>query len=387
MSPFRAKPGYTYKVKIRLPDGRSGTFTTGTRDLSLANAVEAFVTTLFRQRKWEALEAVISKRIKLPDIFDTYERGGMGAVDDLMVTLSAVDLSPLVDQLVEDEKYRTQIRRFIPANKAFPSSEFTRARVAAFLRELTLDRRRSEVPASSATKDRYKAAISAFAQALIEAEIIDSNPTRDISKRRKKGSSRQLSFLDPEEVQALVSVLPKGPFQALEALMAGSGIELGAALAMTVEDVDFKNRIVYARGTKNEYRNRYIEVTEDWAWEIFSEYARTIPIQTPLFRVSQSQALRQHANASSALGLPHTTLHNHRHSYAVMWIKRGVYGFREDKRDRQWLKNQLGHAPQSTLIDTRYGVYINAEKMTKAQKSRQGAATVIPITSLKKRAL
>jgi hypothetical protein len=51
----------------------------------------------------------------------------------------------------------------------------------------------------------------------------------------------------------------------------------------------------------------------------------------------------------------------HRHSYAVMQLKRGC--------DHQWLKNQLGHAPQSTLICTTYGVYIGAQKLTADQQA------------------
>jgi len=43
-----------------------------------------------------------------------------------------------------------------------------------------------------------------------------------------------------------------------------------------------------------------------------------------------------------SLGLPRTTLNQHRPSYAVMQLKRGC--------DHLWLKNQLGHAPQSALI-------------------------------------
>jgi hypothetical protein len=45
-----------------------------------------------------------------------------------------------------------------------------------------------------------------------------------------------------------------------------------------------------------------------------------------------------------------------------MHLKRGC--------DHQWLKNQLGHAPQSTLIYTTYGVYIGAQKLTADQQAR-----------------
>jgi len=43
--------------------------------------------------------------------------------------------------------------------------------------------------------------------------------------------------------------------------------------------------------------------------------------------------------------------------------------------DHQWLKNQLGHAPQSTLIYTTYGLYIKAAKLTAQQAARQVSST------------
>jgi hypothetical protein len=49
-------------------------------------------------------------------------------------------------------------------------------------------------------------------------------------------------------------------------------------------------------------------------------------------------------------------------AFAVMHLQRGC--------DHQWLKNQLGHAPQSTLIYTTYGVYIKAAKLTEEQAAR-----------------
>ena len=45
-----------------------------------------------------------------------------------------------------------------------------------------------------------------------------------------------------------------------------------------------------------------------------------------------------------------------------MHLKRGC--------DHQWLKYQLGHAAQSVLIYTTYGVYIGAQKLSADQQAR-----------------
>jgi hypothetical protein len=70
----------------------------------------------------------------------------------------------------------------------------------------------------------------------------------------------------------------------------------------------------------------------------------------------------QHKEAEGRL--PDTTLHEYRHHFAVMHLRRGS--------DHQWIKNQLGHAPQSTLLYTTYGVYVAQAKLT-ANAQRKSA--------------
>ncbi len=147
--------------------------------------------------------------------------------------------------------------------------------------------------------------------------------------------------------------------------MAGTGMEYSAAARVRRRDVDLEARVVFANGEKNEYRTRYVEVTEDWAWQIIEAHAKGFSPNAPLFPgIREEAALVEHHRAAKALGLPRTTLHHHRHSFAVMQLRRG--------RDNQWLKNQLGHAPQSTLLYTTYGLYIQAAKLTEQQLARQG---------------
>ena len=98
---------------------------------------------------------------------------------------------------------------------------------------------------------------------------------------------------------------------------------------------------------------------------ILAAHVKPFSSNAPLFLgLREDAALAAHHAAAKALGHPHTTLHQHRHSYAVMQLKAG--------RDHQWLKNQLGHAPQSTLLYTTYGLYIGAAKLTAGQQARMG---------------
>lgn len=178
---------------------------------------------------------------------------------------------------------------------------------------------------------------------------------------------RSVAILEPKQVKTLVEALPD-PYRAFEALLAGTGMEFSAAAAVRRRDVDHKTRIVFAKGSKTEYRARYVEITELWAWTILAAHMKTLSPNAPLFpRIRGEAALAEHHATAKALGLPRTTLHQHRHSYAVMQLRRGC--------DHQWLKNQLGHAPQSTLIYTTYGVYIGATKLTAEQRVRTAAPT------------
>jgi site-specific recombinase XerD len=320
---------------------------TGTSDRATARQMSEMVSQLVDRREWRILDAVALRELALGAVWDAYRVDAtLARVREL---LDDVDLSPLVTEWdgrgrrARSAKYVVQVRRFIPAGVRFARSRFTRKEIKRFLDELAVD---------VATKNRYRSALAQFARWLVQRELIASNPVRDVDGYSKP--RRPPVFLEPHQVRALVSSLPE-PFRALEALMAGSAMEWSAIAATTRRDVDVANRIIYARGTKNSYRARYLQVSEDWAWQIVRSHVATLTPGAPLFTVSHEDALREHHAAAARLELPRTTLHHHRHSFAVMHIRRGS--------DHQWIKNQLGHAPDSTLLYSVYGIYIAEAKL------------------------
>jgi integrase len=369
---------------IRVYDrhGRSFRRSLGTSEHpELAEAVEKFVKGLRTAKRWDVLDVLIARLMSpyqafIADVDDSLAEkleGFRRASVEAAVEAADTDISPLVDSLVDDLKYRQQIRRFIPEGESFGVSKFTTKAIAGFLHGLE-DARSSTKKrmASAATRDRYKAALSYFANRLVEHGHLERNPTRDIQGTKKP--LRPIRYLEPEQVRALVDALPF-PNRALEALLAGTGMEVGAAFRLTRRDVDEKTRIVLARGTKNQYRTRYVEVSEPWAWEIFWQYAKDKTPNTVLFAgLNYGKVRRPHDQATKAMNLPPTTIHMHRHSYGVMHVKRGS--------DEQWLKNQFGHAPQSTLMHTIYGLWINAAKLTKSQLERMGKTSDVVTTSV-----
>ena len=133
-------------------------------------------------------------------------------------------------------------------------------------------------------------------------------------------------------------------------MMCGTGMEWGAVAATRRRDVDLKPRTIHAHGGKTRFRDRIVRVTEDWCWPILERHLKLMHPDTPVVTITGRQALRAQLEACERLELPHHTLHDWRHSYAVAALKR--------RDDPQTVKRQLGHAPNSVLIYRVYGAYL-----------------------------
>ena len=65
----------------------------GTPDKPTAEAMQRMLNELRHQRRWELLEAVDDKRLKVGRLYDAYQRG---TVDQVLAELEDVDLAPKV---------------------------------------------------------------------------------------------------------------------------------------------------------------------------------------------------------------------------------------------------------------------------------------------------
>lgn len=357
--PHRPKGSDWWKTRITLPDGRTGVFACGTTNPEVAEDVERMVKTLRHDRMFAPLTLIFENRAKLGDTYDAFKAG---ALDQFLRAQSAPDLSRLVTEWpAKTAKYKTQVRCMIPADAPFPATDFTKARIAGFLDSLTW---------SGSTKNRYHAALSAFGKWLSRKDLIPTNIVRDVD--RATPNRVEPRYLDRVQAKALIGALPM-PNRALEALMASFGAEWQVIERLTRRDVDLKKRTVHARGGKTPWRNRVARPTERWAWNIFAEYARNFTDNAPLFPgIREDTALRVHKAASKAVGLPHTTLHDWRHTYAVQ--------ARRDGYSDPIIAHNEGHK-DTTLIATRYGKHTprpedfvrrHARKPPSSRASRRG---------------
>lgn len=391
MRPFRptAAGRETYQVKVPTVDGRLCKRTTGTTDKVTACRVADALAVLVDHTAWDVLDRITAAAptLTVPQFYAYWmaaparrsARSGVmmepstgERLEYVRERLDAVTLDSLVTAWAAagaNANYVRQVRAFIPVGSPLLVPEFRRATIAGFLGSLDT---------TAATKKRYRVSLSMFARALIEQGLIDANPARDIAIKTPRAESEAarahvLRCLTMDQAKLVCEATNDPEQRALEALMAGSMIEFGACHTLMARDIDFRLRTVHADGRKTSFRSRHIEVTEDWAWKMFNEYARPLAPNTPVFSISVYTALKRHQRTCRLLKLPETTLHQYRHTFAVTWIQRGALGeMRADQRNGAWLRNQAGHSPNSMLIQKCYGVYINAVKLSAQQEQRLG---------------
>lgn len=331
-----------YWIRVPLGNGQHCERSTESGSKVIASAIEGVVRQCVQERRWDLLDGIAARRLTVGALYDARQ-----GLDRLSAELDDVDLLPLVttwhreltaNGLRSADKYKAHVLTMIGASGA--RSTFSRARLSQCLNGL---------PVSSSTRNRYRASLSVFASWLVERGVLKHNTISDI--RGFKNAPPRETWLPREDAQRLIAALP-APLQSLEALLAGTGMEMQAALRVRRRDIDLTQRTVYANGGKTPWRQRTVRVTEDWCWPYLVAHAALQTPQALLWPRAHDRYLDWHWKAlahESFTGWPHHTLHDHRHSYAVNSLKDGM--------PLELLRKQLGHK-DTVLIQRNYGRYI-----------------------------
>lgn len=332
---------------------------TGTEDADVAADVEAHVKRWRRTRQWEVLDAIVAKRVTLADAYDADVRGQLA---QLLAARAVLDLAPLVTQWAASAKpvYVTAVRRMIPEGQPFPVTRFTAPAILAWLLQLPADRARKPGHpnegklVSGATRNRYKAAISDLAKWLVLQGHLTHNPTREITRFKEAGPRK--GYPTMAQAERIVAALETPEQRACAALMV-NGAEWGAVKRAHARDVDLKATPLVTFDCfpgydnvegKTQYRSRTIEITEPWTERYLRAWTATLLPATPFTTLTERQMIRAWARACVAVQVTPSRLHDLRHTYIRTAKDRG------DDPDR--IRLQVGHAPQSPLMHTRYGV-------------------------------
>jgi site-specific recombinase XerC len=342
--------GRTYWCHVHRSDASRVRRPLGTADLPLARDIERMLRHLRERREWAILHAIAAETITAGAVYDAWSEGAE-AMRAVAARLADVDLNSLIEgwkswaarraspQTVA--KYERQLRRIVSAGAPFPASRFTRRELS-----IALDR----LGRSGSTARRHHAAWSSFGNYLVERQVIEANPLRQV--RAPKANDPRELYLSPRDVRRLSEVQPR-PYDALAALREGAAAELGVALAARVGDIDKRRRLFHARGTKNAWRDRFVQI-EEWAWPLILRACGRKALSAALFEgATEERARAAHRRALKTLGLdPGYRMHDARHSYAVMRVKRGDNVVE--------IAHDLGHR-DATMVLKVYGKYAPKE--------------------------
>ena len=338
------KHGSTYRVYVQRSDRRWKRVTTGTGDKRTATVIGAMVDALVARRDWSILDAVCAGRLTLGRVWDAYRLDA--ELTEFRQQLDDVDLEPLVAEwetflkargTASASRYVRQVRELIPAGARFPRSRFTRKTISEHLSARAI---------SGSTKNRERAAFSVFAKFLVEREILEHNPVRDV--QAAKANRPRMRYLERAQAQALIAALPQ-PFRALEALMAATGAEWQACRRLARRDIDLAARTVHLHGGKTAWRDRVVKIVAEWAVPAIAEHVRNFAPAAHVFALDQHAALEAHHAACKATQLEYCTLHDWRHTFAVQALRDGL--------SPSVVASQLGHA-NAYLVFTTYGRFV-----------------------------
>lgn len=376
---FKAKNAHTYKVRVDHPDpsdGRHAVLTTGCREKSDADDVEAQV------RKWEGkkgkkhqradvIDALIAKRFTLPAAIAAADNG---TLEELLERTAppapAIDLLPIIDEAVAEklkskrgagqaEVYKQQLLTL------FPERPFT---LAIFTRKETRDRL-AKLDVDAPTKNRYWTAASWLAKYLLATDRIGTNFVRDIA-RFGENDPREV-YYEIADAKRLIRGL-EFPYSAIAASALAFCMEWTALEAWVAGDVTFKTDPVvsHVRGTKRAWRDRYVPLVEEFDWTL--EYIRPafegkLP-GIPIFDVPEWRVIRVIRATAKRLGIvaagedvygPHS-IHDWRRTHGVALSR---WGYHE-----QVIADHEGHKNVS-LVRTNYARF----RSTKLDYARKAA--------------
>jgi integrase len=324
----------------------------GKENRALAEDVCLFLRTLKRQQKAYLLEQLEEGKVPVYRAYGAFTAANLDQfIRDLKSGTEDPDIEPHVVRWQKElerrgkpnaesrRKYLRQVRTLIPEGEPFRRSSFTKQRIRTFLSELEVGQ-----------PNRYRAALSSFAEYLLFEDAIASNPVRLVPMAKER-EPRTL-HLSPEDALRLVHALPE-PYRELHALMLATGMEISAALRVRRRDIDVGRKTVYARGTKRQSRERMCTVYSRWEPLFRYVQSRSLGLlpDAPLFPHATSEASLDELRAAlKALGLPpEYRQHDHRHTWAVQAIRDGLA--------LHTIAHQLGHR-DATMVLKVYGRFM-----------------------------
>lgn len=347
--PYQKNGRGTWYTRVITMRGRRVVCSCGTTDEGTAMSVEKWHQDIRRRLDpMGVLDAIADHRVALADAWRLGEHGAAAHVRELDADAADVDLAPLLDEWERTRagqrtgggdtlaNYLKQIRKLFPT-RPWRRSSLTTAGVARALDGLTC---------SDATRNRYRAALSAFCAWLVRRGVLELNPARAVGGYKE--GSPDVKFWELDQAKKLLDTIP-APYQGREAMMAGTGADWTDTTRMRVRDIDLTARVVRCYGSKTMHRNRTIRITQPWVLPYLRRALKGKIPDALAFPGGHRYALRKHYDACEAAKVPRFGLHSWRHTYAVLELRAG--------ETPSVVAHQLGHGTPA-LVWARYGRFV-----------------------------
>lgn len=342
------RKGNTWWARVRDCAGESRLCSTGTTLKMTAAAVEAWAKDVRRRLDpTGVLTAVVRGELTLTEAYRVGEAGYAAHRAAAAAAAADVDLTPLFAEWVTVrrqrekgarslDKYVTQIAALYP-ERPWRVSQLAVPEVV---------RRLDALRVKDATRNRYRAALSAFCAWLVRTGVLETNPARLAGGYAE--STKDVRFLSMMDARRVIEALPAA-YRGREALMAGTGMDWSDTARVRVRDIDLVAGTVRCHGSKTPWRNRLIRITQPWVLPFVKAALGGRHPDALAFEGGEGQALREHKRACLAVGVLVTTLHEWRDTYAVAELQAGEFA--------TVVAHQLGHKDAS-LVWKRYGRYV-----------------------------
>ena len=349
---YQKRGSKTWWTRVTDCDGVTLLCSTGTRSKTTAAQVEAWHKGVRARLDPLAILSAITRRdVKLADAYRLGETRARGEIDALADDAADIDLAPLLSDWARSRGKRDRGAASTPKyldqiGVLFPERPWRFSTVTVPVVVARLD----ALPVKDATKNRYRAALSAFCSWLVRRGTLAQNPARLAGGYTEV--QKPIRFMPMTDAQRVLERLP-AEYQGREAMMAGCGADWSDTERVRVRDIDLKAGTIRCHGSKSPWRNRVVRITQDWTIPYIRAALKGKHPDALVFSGIERTCLRVHKRACRAAKVLVTTLHEWRDTYAVAELQAGEYA--------TIVAHQLGHKDPS-LLWSRYGRYVPQAK-------------------------
>jgi integrase len=222
-------------------------------------------------------------------------------------------------------------------------------------------------PITEATRNRYRAAISAFASWCVRRGYLTKHPTAFRAvPRRPEPRGRMPRPLTPDDYAGLLAALPTETIQLAVRTLLESGGDIGEVMAMQPRDVEVGAQIalVALRRSKTNTPERFVPITKALG-EALRAHASASHVFPPPTTARHVYVAVQ--RAGTAIGREKLRVKDLRHLAAIRWRQAGV--------DLLQVSRWLGH---SSLTETQIYADYEADEQTRAAIIARATAVWAP---------